>query len=627
MNAATTIKHITLFILLNTTIGYAQTPILEKGQDISIEFIQELNSVASDFAPFLLNDQLIFTSTRVNSVPILNKDPETGEAFTDIFSYSLLKKTVELFDPAFQSKLHDGTLILGPKEAGYLYTQSNPKAKAHDGKFQLSIVGAQGSPGNWNINELNINLPKYHTCHPAYLPAQKLLLFSSDRPGGIGGMDLWMSTFNGLYWSPPVNCGDQINTKNNEIFPSFDPVGNLFWSSDRKGGNGGLDIYCIQKYAGIKSSNINIILLPQPINSSNDDFGICFSPDLKSGYFTSDRPGSMAKDNIYQWKIYSSQGSLQQPIASSGKYKKKIIRISDHLTHLPIEKVQCTFLDRNGSEIYRGETLSDGHIEVILPELEEIMFQMDKPGFRSIALNKTVPVDSILHMELENDQLVTMRGHLMDEDGKFLNMKEVICVPVDANGQGHTITGVDGTFTFYMYCTSDYKLFVKNNQYLDSFLINKSDLKCGPTPKLDKFFILKKRTNIEKPIVITQSTQFEKGKTYLLEGIYYAFDSYELLPESKITLNNLIDILQSNPSWRIELSSHTDNRGSESYNLQLSQKRAQSVVDYLTKFGIQKTRLLPRGYGESNPVIECNDYLPCSETDHALNRRTEFKIL
>ena len=117
-----------------------------------------------------------------------------------------------------------------------------------------------------------------------------------------------------------------------------------------------------------------------------------------------------------------------------------------------------------------------------------------------------------------------------------------------------------------------------------------------------------------------------KGKEIVLENIYYDFDEFFIREDAKPTLDALAQKLILNPQISIELSSHTDCRGEEDYNLNLSQDRAQSAVDYLISMGIDSSRIVPKGYGETNPLdnCECDE---CSEDQHQLNRRTAFKIL
>ncbi len=117
-----------------------------------------------------------------------------------------------------------------------------------------------------------------------------------------------------------------------------------------------------------------------------------------------------------------------------------------------------------------------------------------------------------------------------------------------------------------------------------------------------------------------------KGKEILLENIYYEYDKWDITKTAEPTLLQLVDILKNNPNINIELGSHTDCRGQEDYNLTLSQKRAQSAIDFLILNGIDKNRVSAKGYGETIPTINCVCE-QCSEEQHQINRRTSFKIL
>jgi outer membrane protein OmpA-like peptidoglycan-associated protein len=128
--------------------------------------------------------------------------------------------------------------------------------------------------------------------------------------------------------------------------------------------------------------------------------------------------------------------------------------------------------------------------------------------------------------------------------------------------------------------------------------------------------------------------KLEKNKAYRLNNIYYDFDKADLRPQSKATLDTLYNILIENPTIIIELSSHTDSRGSADYNLDLSQRRAESCVNYLiNEKGIPKERITAKGYGKNKPLEDCSKYPDCPNDQsgdcpcHQLNRRTEFKII
>ncbi len=141
----------------------------------------------------------------------------------------------------------------------------------------------------------------------------------------------------------------------------------------------------------------------------------------------------------------------------------------------------------------------------------------------------------------------------------------------------------------------------------------------------------KEITTINKPFGIIRDTlwveKVEVRQVFVLENIYYDFDKWNILPESEVELNKLIKILNDNPTWKVELGSHTDARGSDKYNIRLSQRRSDSAVGYIVKSGIAKDRIIAKGYGETRLVNHCKNGVECSDEVHRQNRRTEFKIL
>ena len=117
------------------------------------------------------------------------------------------------------------------------------------------------------------------------------------------------------------------------------------------------------------------------------------------------------------------------------------------------------------------------------------------------------------------------------------------------------------------------------------------------------------------------------GQKFVMENIFYDFNKWDILPESKTELDKLVKIMIENPSWKVELGSHTDSQGTDSYNEKLSQKRSDSAVEYIVQNGISKERIIAKGYGESQLVNRCSNGVECSDEEHRQNRRTEFKVL
>lgn len=176
-----------------------------------------------------------------------------------------------------------------------------------EGKFTLKIyVKSRDTAGNFVGDKmLPFELDNYSYCHPALSKDGKRLYFASNMPGGFGGMDLYMiRKINDTTWTPPINLGAKINTPKNEIFPSLTPSGRLYFSSNgrfmKKSERGDLDIF----YLDIENRTAITMPMIESINSEGDDFGIMFLPNNdKKGYFSSNRKGGSGGDDIYSFDI------------------------------------------------------------------------------------------------------------------------------------------------------------------------------------------------------------------------------------------------------------------------------------------------------------------------------------
>ncbi|WP_353124210.1 OmpA family protein [Parapedobacter pyrenivorans] len=119
----------------------------------------------------------------------------------------------------------------------------------------------------------------------------------------------------------------------------------------------------------------------------------------------------------------------------------------------------------------------------------------------------------------------------------------------------------------------------------------------------------------------------EQGVSWIVKNILYDFDKSDIRHDAALVLDNVVNVLRQNPTLRIELSSHTDSRGNDAYNLRLSQRRAEAAVNYLVSKGISRDRMVARGYGETRLINACANGVDCSEEDHEQNRRTEINVL
>lgn len=279
-------------------------PQLTVGQNIVEVTPVELGAVTEDYAPVLLDSGMVICSIRETSSTIAFKDAETGKPLADLYWVPLDQGRPGL--PVLLSQNLTTPVNEGPasfsKDGRTIYFTRNqvlPKklSNLRASNSQLGLFHSRLENGTWSIPQpFQHNSPKYSTMHPALSADGRTLIFASDMEGGFGGVDLYRSELTADAWSAPVNLGATINGAGNEAFPSFGPDGTLYFSSDRTGGAGKLDIYSTRQDA---SGWTTPEALPEPFNSLGRDLGITFAADGRSGYFSTDRTGT---DRIFAFK-------------------------------------------------------------------------------------------------------------------------------------------------------------------------------------------------------------------------------------------------------------------------------------------------------------------------------------
>jgi outer membrane protein OmpA-like peptidoglycan-associated protein len=473
-----------------------------------------LNTPNSDFSPSKFADGFVFVSSRERGGVKEKTHSWTGDPYLSLFyaKGSLTNNpNISPFADELRSDYNDGPVVFGPKGDEMFLTRNNSKLPFRNDKTaRLKIVLSKLVDGKWAVPvDLPFNRAQYNTAHACISPDGKRLYFSSDMPGGSGGMDLYYSDRDGMIWSEPVNLGKKINTAGNDVFPYIGPDGKLYFSSDGWPGLGGLDIFKTE----LENQTENPVNAGYPVNTHKDDFGIWISNDQTQGLISSNRKGGKGDDDI--WSI---------------DFVNKIVIygiVAEKETRIPIPNATVYLKDSLGNVV--GTDVTDGQ------------------GNYSIK-------------------------------GDF-NMNYV----VSTNPDGYFA----GSESFSTYGATN-----------DSLRVD----------------ILLEKIIINKAIV--------------LENIYYDLDKWNIRPDAAQELNKLITILKDNPKIVIELSSHTDSRAPDFYNMILSDRRAKSAAEYIIKTGgIDASRITGKGYGESMLVNKCKNNVYCTEPEHQQNRRTEFKVL
>ncbi len=290
--------------------------------NFKIETLRRLNSREDDFSPAYSDPtgrMIIFTTSRDG---VVGKKPDdwTGLNFTDLFSTRQDSKgnwsqPVSIDDTeAINTEANEGQAAFNANFSKMYFTRCGKDNVIMNG-CQIYLTQKQGR--GWGEPEL-VDLGGDSTSvfgHPAISPDESMLIFASSKKGGAGGRDLWVATRQGSggKFSSPRNLGEMINTKGDEIFPFFRGDSVLYFASDGHPGMGGLDIFkTVKQEDGEWGEPVN---LKPPVNSNNDDFGITWHPEgLNEGFFSSNRRGSRGGVDVYYFisppVIYNVRGKI-----------------------------------------------------------------------------------------------------------------------------------------------------------------------------------------------------------------------------------------------------------------------------------------------------------------------------
>lgn len=327
-----------------SNIAYTQPP-AEKRVFITNE--ATINSDGLEFSPAFFEDGIVFISTKPASKKYKIKDKRINQNIMSIFRATrqtdgLLQVPVP-FSNELLSITHQGPVTFDRTGDNIFFTRNNlkngKKKKAKDGIVKMKIYTAEKVDSTWqNIQELPFNDDESNTVHPSISVEGDALYFASDRPGGFGGMDIWVAYRAGGQWSEPENLGAQINTESDEVFPYIHADGTLYFSSTGHAGFGALDLFTSQNYDGRWATPVN---LGTPFNSENDDFGFIVDLDKKNGYFSSNRPGGLGQDDIYSFHALDGLDKTMGVV--SLEPKQLAVLVSDFSTGEMVDSALVTF--------------------------------------------------------------------------------------------------------------------------------------------------------------------------------------------------------------------------------------------------------------------------------------------
>lgn len=565
------------------------------------------NSDADDNAPIATSKGLLFSSDRPQGgIKILKeKSGWTGRDYLNLY-ISEKKPDGSFAEPTqYSSKLsevnkHTGNASL-TADASEIFFTRNDNVLNKQNTYSLQIYSAKsGNTERWkDVEKLPFCSSNQIFMHPAVSPDGKLLYFASNRAGGFGGTDLWVSERKDGEWGKPENLGPAVNTTANEGFPFVALDGKLFFCSKGHPGFGSFDIFVTYKDEnGAWQPATN---LGKPINSPLDDISIFVSNDQKNGYFTSSRSGG--DDDIYIFKVLdgpSTQPS-DEPVPTIVETSKII---PAPVAPAPVkEEVMATASPKD-------KTLPEPEVTVTAPVVEEIKKPvLEKPATERLEVKTPEPakvetapaLETIVATKIPEPPVEPI---LPKEEGNKASAVEMIkSYPLEEKINQPTKVET----------TAAIQPVIPIVQHQSPALTNVDDL-----AQLASFDEITKKLN---------GGSLEIGERFRLDGAVYDPVVWQLTPRITGPLDDLVSLLKQYPSLQIEISSHTEALGVDEDNLHISQNRASTVLDYLLREGISKQRIIAKGCGETMLLNQCKNGVICTMKEHLVNQRLEVKVI
>lgn len=560
----------------------------------------DINTPNSDFGPAIIDNELIFSSFSDDAGRAKNHN----KTFYDLYASGLDKNgnvsSGRKRLSGVTTQYHEGPLSYCAKTGELFMTQSewdNPEEVNMVFKkknIRLGIVVYEKKGSEWQFKEkFPFNSFEYSVAHPAVSQTGDTLIFASDMPGGQGMTDLFYTVRKDGKWSDPINLGPKVNSPAKEVFPFLNSDGSLVFSSDGHGGSGNLDLFYISFPINGESQ---LKSFGGEINSPADDFGLVIHPNQQAGYFSSNRKGGTGDDDIYFLKM--------------DDFMFDVIALSN-FTKRGLAGANISVSDEAGNIAATGRTNEEGKLSVKLPVDKKYSLVATVENYieKVVELDFTIAANLQPEQEILLDPQFMLQGQVVDILGN-IPIPDALVAINDGSKTDSIYADYEGGFSYHIAPGKSYQVYISAYNFFGTDLeFNTADMRPGVVDYLIQLYSLDAGSRIE------------------LKNIYYDLASWEIRPDAAKELDRLVSALKEYPDLQIRLESHTDSRGSDEFNLELSEKRSNAALDYLISKGIDADRLEHAGLGESQLVNKCDDGVDCTEEEHARNRRTVVEIL
>ncbi len=523
------------------------------------------------------------------------KECESGKIFKD----KEPRAFVDNMGLVINSTYNDHSPLITADESKLVFTSTreNGHKIGIDGQYDEDIyislkVGkkwttpeSMGEPINTQFNDATVGLSP---------DGQQLLIYNGNRGNG----DIQLCWLDGDEWNYPKNLPKEINSEYKETAACFSPDGNtLYFVSDRPGGYGGSDIY--KSTLNKKGRWGEAVNLGSTVNSPYNEETVFMHPDGRTLYFSSEGHNSTGGFDIFVTRL-QDDGSWTEP------------ENLGYPVNSPDDDL-CFVISANGRRGYCSSVRPDSYggfdiyqMTFLGPEKPLMLSNED-----NLIAASTSPVSNMV-ME-ESIELKTIRLTIVKGFVRELGTEKPVAAQIDIvdNDKNEVIftsktNSSSGKFLVSLPSGKNYGLIVNANDYL--FHSENFDI-----PAATEYQEIEKNIELES---------MKKDAKIVLKNVFFETGSATLKPTSYAELGRLTQLLNENPKLKIEISGHTDNQGSQSVNLKLSEDRAKAVVDFLISEGISSERLEYKGYGYEQPIADNS-----TPEGRSMNRRVEFKVL
>ncbi len=671
-----------------------------------------------EFSPVFYRNGLVFCTDRGQAVSSEGQ-PVVKLFYADTTQYT---KKSKLFSKELKSKLNDGPATFN--RAGdtiyfsrNLVVEGNLKLlSTYRNKLGLFYSVAEGK--GWSRpRELRFNTEWFNITMPSLSHDGKRLYFASDMPDGHGGLDLYYSNWRNGYWEDPVNLGPEVNSDGNETYPFISETGELFFSSDRSGGLGGKDIYVTKERENRRGWHTPV-RLAAPLNSEYDDFGIVTTAEVNEGYFSSDRGKSVdiyhfSADMPQVWFADEQKSNLYCfTLSDTGKIvidsltMHYVWNFGDNSTATGTTVSHCfpgpgrysitldvvekatgrTFFRKKAYDVeivdyeqpyitapdygVSGETIEFSGMKSYYPGYTVTGFYWDfgdgtqKTGAGPVhsyarSGEYRVRLGLTLRSVSSGDLLKRAVCHTVKIFGSRKDMNEWVAgsqreemkpVPLKSyeNVTINELYSAEADFsrealfdveivsstsrlelTNPLFRSVPKKYSISEIHYPEtgvySYVIDRQMSLMAAYPAYSEIVATGYKDAVVKLHLLTDPAERELNilkRNYGVMTDTYFDTRNRLVTNAYLMLDQVVMLMNKYPSLKLEIGVHTDNQGAQNTLATQSQSRAQVIVNYLVNRGISASRLTARGYGGTRPVAPNTTWL-----ERRLNRRVEFSVI